>query len=649
LSDNNVTSLLQYAKNPDEMVKLIIQYKKELSEDSVYHLLQYASNPAEIAKILGNEKINKVLDYYADYLLSYASNKDEMAKLIAKLIYNHMNFKQWLITEDFKTQKAKFIAQGNDPNIVDKYLTDFKKIKDMKLKSLQHPLPVQVPPNRRNDIDAYQTFQDLEQVVDYVMGQERTLTMPKIQDVQFQGKPVHKDQNLEIYYADSPQACIQIKGNMPYGWCVARNDASNLYQAYRYKEHEPAFYFIKNIQKTKKEYGIWNLAKTTFSGRWNDKWHFFVIQVPNNIQDDPNKQQYFLTSASNDGDNLVSWNQITEIEPLLIPLKHILSPQPLTSQEREDYNRFKNGVDDETFKKLNYREKDKYLDIYVRVNRGLTDAQFENLSPDLKNKYIGFGPDLTDNQFKIVKQDKNLLKRYKDIITRMVENDNAEVRKVVVKYKQLHNFPELMEILVNDSNKDVRYNLTLNQNLTPEVIKKLANDSDDHVRENIAQNKNLTPEVMKIYANDSNRFVRYNLAQNQNLIPELMEKLANDSDPFVRENIAQNQNLIPELMEKLANDSDDRVRQILARNPNLTPEVIKILANDSVAGVRENIAKNPNLTPEVMKILAKDSVAGVREILALNPNLTPEVIKILANDSNPFVRYNLRNRVRPIG
>ena len=54
-----------------------------------------------------------------------------------------------------------------------------------------------------------------------------------------------------------------------------------------------------------------------------------------------------------------------------------------------------------------------YLNIYVRQDRPITDNQFKNLPPDLKNKYIGFGVGLSNEQVKMI--DSKLNTRYEDV------------------------------------------------------------------------------------------------------------------------------------------------------------------------------------------------------------------------------------------
>jgi hypothetical protein len=348
-----------------------------------------------------------------------------------------MNFKRWfnlvetqILSEDFKSQRQKFIQQGVEPAIVDRYLAWFREIKDKKYKEITAALPgVTVVPAQRINIDAYPTFHELEVVVDYVNGQrgQRNVAPPTTKgnnftDIETTGKPIYNSNGIEIYYAETPRACIQYKGNVPYGWCIARKDASNMFYTYRYKEHRPSFYFVKDLEKTKAEFGLWNATKTVFSGAWRDKYHFFVVQVLKNANlNDQHTQQYIVTSAQNDGDRQMNWSDLLRIEPKLQGLQNVFAPTPLTPDEEKEYERFKNGVDDATFEKLNYNDKDRYLDIAVRTDKPLSDAQFESLPNDLKNKYVGFGVGLSNNQYGMIEHDRPMVKRYKDITIKKVE------------------------------------------------------------------------------------------------------------------------------------------------------------------------------------------------------------------------------------
>jgi hypothetical protein len=82
LTGINVFPLLDYAKNPDKIAKLIINKKKYLTGRNVFHLLRCATNKNEIAKLLGPENINKLNASDLEKLLIVATKPDEMAKLI---------------------------------------------------------------------------------------------------------------------------------------------------------------------------------------------------------------------------------------------------------------------------------------------------------------------------------------------------------------------------------------------------------------------------------------------------------------------------------------------------------------------------------------------------------------------------------------
>ena len=372
-----------------------------------------------------------------------------------------MQFKEWLnkieqlFNEDFKSQREKFIQQGNEDSIIDRYLADFKNIKEKKYKQINDPIQGLEHIKNRIDIDAYKTFHELEVLVDYVKGQVDVVGKTSYKNIKVDAEPIFEDNKIIVYYADSPQACISYKGSIPYGWCVARSDSSNMYYTYRFKEHEPAFYFVKNKEKTNQEFKFLNLLRNAATLSFKDKYHFFVIQVvkganPNNKE----QKQYIVTSALNNGDVKMSWNEIVKIEPDLAGKENLFTSKPLEAKEKELYSRFINGISDEEFAKLPYDEKDMYLNIYVRLDKPLSDSQFAGLPYDLKNKYIGFGVGLSPEQIKII--DSKLYKRYEDVTNKLIEKTigsddfkiNATQIDILIKNISKHNMNEL-------SNKNV--------------------------------------------------------------------------------------------------------------------------------------------------------------------------------------------------
>ena len=328
-----------------------------------------------------------------------------------------------LLNEDFKSQTQKFISQNYEPEIVKSYIEKFKYIRDNKYREALNPdLNIDVPVEKRFDIDAYKTFQALEIFVDYVSGQRPVkTTMSKQNDVEFTGEAIYNKNGIEVFYADNPRACIKYKGSIPYSWCVARADSSNMFYTYRFKPSEPAFYFVKDVKATEKE--LVNLAKRgVINGTFENKYHFIVIQVPKNLDPNDNKTpQYIVTSAINDGDIQMSWDQIIEINPKLVDIKDVLKPKPFTPEERAQHERFKNGISDNEFKKLSYEEKKTYLEIYPTIAKPITTKQFLDLPDDLKNLYVSYGIGLDDEQFDSIKNNPKLVKRYAQISDRKLD------------------------------------------------------------------------------------------------------------------------------------------------------------------------------------------------------------------------------------
>jgi hypothetical protein len=319
------------------------------------------------------------------------------------------------LVEDFKSQKINFIGQGYDEQIVNKYLNNFRDIKDKKYKEAANieMSNLNVPKgNDRFNIDSYKTFKELEMLVDYVSGQ-RNVGDANFTDIKVNGKPIFENDKVIIYFAPDKQSCIEYKGNKPYSWCISRTDASNMYNRYRMGQSEPSFYFVKRKKSMEKEFAHWD--KNEFKGAFMDEWHFFVLQVLND-------NSYIISSANNDGDDDINWNGVLKVAPELNGLKEYFKNVPLTDEEKSNYVKFKTGLTDEEFSKLTYANKSNYIDVGVDLSKKLSDNKFLNLPEDLKNKYINLGVGLTDNQFTSIKDNPKLFRRYSEITDREIKN-----------------------------------------------------------------------------------------------------------------------------------------------------------------------------------------------------------------------------------
>ena len=292
--------------------------------------------------------------------------------------------------------------------IINDYLEKFQDIRTAKHRSAQNDIEnfnIQKG-NDRFDISKYKQWSDFETFIDYVSGQvdlEKSKGQ-KLKDVAVKDyKPLVDENGLQIYYADTPRACIAYKGDVPYSWCVSRS-TTNLYYAYRYRSNQPSFYFVKDTAATKEE-----LSKP-FTGRFENPWHFFVIQKTKH-------QTYIVSSANNDGDIEMTWNRVLEIQPKLHGMEHYFKHVPLKRKEVLKYKQLKN-LDDENFAKLKYSDKSLYLDMFPS---DVSNEKFKYLPDDLKNKYIGFGMGLSEDKYNQIKNDKNLLKRFIQMVERRIE------------------------------------------------------------------------------------------------------------------------------------------------------------------------------------------------------------------------------------
>jgi hypothetical protein len=292
--------------------------------------------------------------------------------------------------------------------VIDDYLEKFQDIRTAKYRAAQddiHNFNI-AKGNDRYDISKYKQWSDFETFVDYVSGQvdlEKNKGQ-KLKDVEINDyKPLVDEHGLKIYYADTPRACIAYKGDIPYSWCVSRS-SNNFYYTYRYRSHQPSFYFVKDVEATQKELSV------PFTGTFKNPWHFFVIQKTKS-------GTYIVTSANNDGDVEMSWDEILKIQPKLEGMEHYFKHVRLTKAEVLKYKQFQ-SIDDTEFAKLKYTDKSLYMDMFPGE---ITDNKFNLLPEELKNKYIGFGLGLSTEQYNNIKNNKNLVKRFLQIIERRIE------------------------------------------------------------------------------------------------------------------------------------------------------------------------------------------------------------------------------------
>ena len=397
------------------------------------------------------------------------------------------------LVEDFKSQKIKFIGQGYDEQIVNKYLNNFREIKDKKYKVAANAeidnLNVPIG-NDRFNIDNYKTFKELESLVDYMSGQ-MNIGESNFTDIKVDGKPIFENDKVAIYFAPNKQSCIEYKGDKPYSWCISRSDASNMYTRYRMGEGEPSFYFVKRKKSMEEEFTHWD--KNEFEGTFVDKWHFFVLQV---LKDN----SYIITSANNDGDKRMNWDGVIKVAPELNDLRGYFKNVLLTDEEKSNYVKFKSGLTDEEFSKLTYTNKSYYIDVGTDLSKRLSDNKFLNLPEDLKNKYINLGIGLTDNQFNSIKDNPKLSRRYSEITDRVIKDylsDDSFISPRITKSQYEFVSDEYKKKLDDRLNHDVNHSLS-NINFVSKKVESFINEKEKPSQETLDMYSDTIPNVFLI-------------------------------------------------------------------------------------------------------------------------------------------------------
>ena len=145
--------------------------------------------------------------------------------------------------------------------------------------------------------------------------------------------------------------------------------------------------------------------------------------------------------------------------------------------------------------------------------------------------------------------------------------------------------PELLSSLI-DYSANVRAIVAENPS-TPITILKMLSNPEEHidVRYGIVCNKNLPRELVDILVNDPDSDIRGELADREDLPKDVIEnmlyKLVDDPDHLVRYSVARNLYCPTELLHILSDDEDYFVRGAASQNPNMSTEDLIKLSNDS--------------------------------------------------------------------
>jgi hypothetical protein len=397
------------------------------------------------------------------------------------------------------------------------------------------------------DITTY-SFQKLEQVVDSFPTKEKVSKTNNT--VEFsQTELIYNKAPIQIYHGDNERTCIKIKGDFPSSWCVSRGSGGNMYNTYRYAGTEPSFYFVKNLERLNKIEEI-----------EDDKYCFFVVQYNN-------QGKYIVTSARNDGDETMEWEEILQIEPLLQGTESLFKNVPLTDEEKEYYRRFKDGISDGEYKDLSYKEKK----IYISIIRYLNDEKFKNTPKDLINDYISMGVALTEEQFNFIKDTRQLFNNYRRVTIDIVIPEYIKGNTNSFGDRWLALTDDEAIDLYKEKKDNLRYILYYKPQLVDYFKDKIKYLSYLDVRGVLMKNPQLIKDFEDRLEDFDNANVAFIISRQPLLFKYFQDRLEYFDEKNIRTILSRQPSFIKYFEDKLNKFEDFDIMYILNNQPQLKP------------------------------------------------------------------------------
>lgn len=515
-----------------------------------------------------------------------------------------------------------------DSKLIEKYISYFDIIKDT-LK--QNPTArdtikdFDLSADARFDISRYKSWSQLKTFIEYLIEMDEKAKLHlKFLDIERGPLKFKTINGLEIFRGDNPRACIRYVNTLQefdYEWCIAEKNR-NLYYQHRFEYDNPTFYFVKNIKKTDRE--LDELTADKDFDQFIDPLHVFVIQVPQSVNiNDPGKLQYTVWNAynnmvGNDTTNL-SWNEIIKFEPNLKGLQSTLKPLPLTAKEKMSVERFKQQLDDSEFANLTPAEMERYIDVFVEVDRGhtLTDEQFKIMPNNLKDKYLRLNPPLSINQYSLTLQDQKLSKEYLKIVSNKFNNWIKGQIAVDLYVTEL-------DVLINKST--VFY----------DNVDKL---SDDRLDTFVAY-------YAELYNNKNSKFIQLKFPYKDkfivNVLNALQNKAKNVGDNFIYKILkhASNKDIIS---DKIIDFNKDNL------NVKILSNILELVKYPSY--IYDKLVKSyPNVLEKYKKVIERPDIEkSVLENFIVSSRNPVEVLEFLLKVvKNPSLKRYLQNRRQSI-
>ncbi|VEP11455.1 hypothetical protein H1P_1050006 [Hyella patelloides LEGE 07179] len=203
----------------------------------------------------------------------------------------------------------------------------------------------------------------------------------------------------------------------------------------------------------------------------------------------------------------------------------------------------------------------------------------------------------------------------------------------------------ILEKLASYDDREVRYQVARNPNISENIIEKLAKDSDLDVLRGLTENQKTPSHVLENLASNKHSYVRCFIARNPNISEDVIEKLAKDSDLEVLRGLAENQKTPHHVLENLAFNKHSYIRSVVAINPNISEEMIEKLAKDREIKVLRGLAENQKTPHHILENLSQHQDNSIRQAVASNQNISLSIMKQFLRDKSNSVKAALaRNK-----
>jgi hypothetical protein len=206
-------------------------------------------------------------------------------------------------------------------------------------------------------------FSQVERLIDDAVTRSEIKGKGEVKQFDPNDDMIYNRNNLTILKGDLREKCINY--GQGYTWCISRRDASNMFYTYRMRRNEPMFYFVFDKDRPR-----------------DDVWHAVVIYVDST-------GTYHVATAANPGDEQMTWDEIVQRQPKLKGLQQLFVHQPLTPEERSDYEKYGEPVFDlQTYSQFSLQGKLKY----IQFGHPLITAQQDATPKELIGVYAKMMP-----------------------------------------------------------------------------------------------------------------------------------------------------------------------------------------------------------------------------------------------------------------